>query len=351
MIRFERFDAQPKLSDTEKMNTITLDIEDSRGHIVTIAADTDQILKQVVNDARDALGLPLQNLSGQGLRYVLFHTEAGRFLNPDITVYGHKLAAEDRLRIVPRSATKLFELELQSAPNPGMLYPLSPREMTIGRDFNNDIVVRHKTVSREHGLFEWTDGFHLYLDMDSANGSWINNVPITRLTPIADGDLLMLGQNIRLLYRERQKTKALTANLDHPITETRRDESRTALVSMPKAQVYVSYSPGQQALAQVIVEGLEKLGIRAGHDARNIESALQGSQILVAILSREAVASTELQEEWDYYSRMQRPIVPVLFEPCRVPPYMAKAPYIIEYTYNDNALGGDVIEAIQRLLQ
>lgn len=336
------------------MATITLEIEDARGRAVVLTTHLEQPLGQFTLTARDALDLPIVNLRGQTLRYALFHLEQARFLNPDVMIHGHHLEANDRLRLVPRPFGKLFELELQSAPNPGMLYPMSPRDMTIGREFGNDIVVRHKTVSRDHGLFEWADGFHLYLDLESANGSWLNNLPVTRLIPIANGDRLTLGQDVHLIYREREKDLPDDdEEANAPQLEIDKDGSRTKLVSMPRAQVYISYSEGQAALVQMIIAALEKVGIQTLYDvpADKLDSTLQRVQMMIAILSREAVGSAHLQEEWRLYEQLKKPILPVLFEPCRIPAFMAESPTIIEYTYNDTTLSGDVAEAILRVLR
>ncbi len=72
---------------------------------------------------------------------------------------------------------------------------------TIGRDRENDIVLDELTVSRCHALLlAWPEGM-LLVDLDSTNGSRVNDAPAPPDTPVllADGDLISLG-HVMLRY-------------------------------------------------------------------------------------------------------------------------------------------------------
>jgi pSer/pThr/pTyr-binding forkhead associated (FHA) protein len=67
---------------------------------------------------------------------------------------------------------------------------------TIGRDNDNDIVLRSMTVSRCHALLLRDADQLLLLDLESTNGTLVNGVAARPDTPIrlADGDSIQFGQ-------------------------------------------------------------------------------------------------------------------------------------------------------------
>ena len=328
------------------MTQVAIDIQDTRGHVATITISSEAPLQEAAELAAESLNLPLRDRHGQEITYALFHQRLGRFLNLDVSLRGHDIGPHDRLRILAVPFGQFFELELLTEPNPGMLYPLAAREASIGRDFSNDVVIRNKSISRQHGHFEWQDGFHIYLDADSANGSWINHQPVTQPTPLAASDILKLG-NVEMIYRERLAGSDPSAEqLEGVHIDQSQEDSRTGLMDVPRVQAYLSYSQGQSNLAEVIQTHLSKAGIKIWHDLDD----MQRTNAMIAILSREAVSSDRLQAEWEEFFQLRKPMVVVLFEPCRIPEAMENNALMVEYHYNDPQLAGDVLDALQQAL-
>lgn len=331
------------------MSDIQIDIQDSTGRVVTVQANEEMRVSQVAAQAQQALGLAHKDHLGRSLQYALFHQVEGRFLNPDSAL--NRINTTGRWRILPRAFSELFELELLSEPNPGMLFPLPPKELSIGREFGNNIVIRHRVVSRQHGLFTWEDGFHLYLDLGSANGSWINNHPVTKPTPIANGDILNLGQSVTLIYHERHIISDPAAqDADQAIASIETNPTRTGLVKLPKGEVFISYSEGQADLMDIIGQHLSRAGIKVWANPEDESGALQRSDAMIIILSREAVEKEALWAQWEAYHVYRKPFIPVLFEPCRIPDLLDDAPFVVEYNYDDTELAGDVLEALRQAL-
>jgi hypothetical protein len=155
-----------------------------------------------------------------------------------------------------------------------------------------------------------------------------------------------------MVYRERLTGFEPDANqLRELIIDPGHEDSRTGLMDIPKVQAYLSYSPGQGSLAEVIVTHMSKAGVKIWHDVDDISQTLQRTNAMIAILSREAVSNDRLQAEWREYFQLRKPIVAVLFEPCRIPEPMEKNAFIVEYHYNDAQLAGDVLEALQNALE
>ena len=66
-------------------------------------------------------------------------------------------------------------LVVQGGPNSGRAIPLSGRPVTMGRRADNDVLVDHTTVSRRHALVMETPGGFVLRDLNSTNGTFVNN--------------------------------------------------------------------------------------------------------------------------------------------------------------------------------
>ncbi len=64
---------------------------------------------------------------------------------------------------------------------------------TIGRDDQNDIVVKHPTVSRHHARIEIVDGLCRFTDFNSRNGTRVNGKSVSGTYPLADGARMRIG--------------------------------------------------------------------------------------------------------------------------------------------------------------
>jgi pSer/pThr/pTyr-binding forkhead associated (FHA) protein len=65
---------------------------------------------------------------------------------------------------------------------------------TLGRAPDNHIVVSDTYVSSYHARLDRRDGEWWLTDLGSRNGTRLNDVPITKSVPLADGDVIEVGQ-------------------------------------------------------------------------------------------------------------------------------------------------------------
>ena len=81
--------------------------------------------------------------------------------------------------------------------NLGKRYVLQKDATTIGRDRDNDIVLDSDSVSRRHAKLEHRDGHFFVLDLDSTNGTFLNDEPdpIT-VSQLRKGDQVKVGDTI-----------------------------------------------------------------------------------------------------------------------------------------------------------
>jgi hypothetical protein len=73
--------------------------------------------------------------------------------------------------------------------------PLSGNRIAVGRAPTNAVVLTHESVSRVHAeLFRNRDGGYSVTDMDSLNGTYVNDRKISGPTPVSNGDSISFGR-------------------------------------------------------------------------------------------------------------------------------------------------------------
>ncbi len=67
-------------------------------------------------------------------------------------------------------------------------FPLPEAEFAIGSGHGNDLELRATGVSRQHALISFRGGRYIVRDLDSTNGTFVNNRRITGSSALANGD-------------------------------------------------------------------------------------------------------------------------------------------------------------------
>ncbi len=75
-------------------------------------------------------------------------------------------------------------------------FSLEKEQITIGRDTDNDIILRDKKISKHHATIFRQDLEHWIEDLNSKNGVFINGSPIRGKERLMDGTLIKLGYTI-----------------------------------------------------------------------------------------------------------------------------------------------------------
>ncbi len=74
----------------------------------------------------------------------------------------------------------------------GTRHLLEQGTIVLGRGDDCDITVQDFSVSRRHTRFDLDVDRYLATDLDSTNGTFVNDAP-AKMTPLADGDYLRVG--------------------------------------------------------------------------------------------------------------------------------------------------------------
>src|SRR5688572_7554798 len=104
------------------------------------------------------------------------------------------------------------------------------------------------------------------------------------------------------------------------------------------ARIFISYSRNDVSCARQIAASLDKLGadvfldvddIPAGMKwSRAIQDGLDSAQVMLVILSPESMDSSNVEDEWQYFLDHDKPVIPILWEPCKIHFQLNRIQYI-----------------------
>ena len=78
-------------------------------------------------------------------------------------------------------------------PDLGAHFEIAPGRVSIGRSSGVDITVDDEGVSRKHAELQAGDKLVVVLDLESRNGTWVNERQVSRCA-LESGDLLRVGE-------------------------------------------------------------------------------------------------------------------------------------------------------------
>lgn len=100
------------------------------------------------------------------------------------------------LRVIPNESGAYLKLINRKETIPYKIkdeYPIN-KEISIGRVGGNEIILRDPYVSKKHARI-FTDNKSYFIDdLDSSNGTFVNNRQITEVKEILHGDRIKIGQ-------------------------------------------------------------------------------------------------------------------------------------------------------------
>jgi TIR domain-containing protein/FHA domain-containing protein len=85
-------------------------------------------------------------------------------------------------------------LEIEEGDLPEELIIIDSSSLKVGRTAPADIVISHRSVSREHCIIGLANDELLVSDLNSTNGTYVDDVRITRATILPVGSVLRLGE-------------------------------------------------------------------------------------------------------------------------------------------------------------
>jgi pSer/pThr/pTyr-binding forkhead associated (FHA) protein len=122
-----------------------------------------------------------------------------------VTEEDERLAQEHGTLITPTNGTGKGKLIITTGPQEGQIIPLLLNKVTVGRATSKaswEVALQDPAVSRPHAQLELIDNVWVIRDMGSANGTLVNNSPVSEKgRHLRDGDLIAFGGTL-VLFRE-----------------------------------------------------------------------------------------------------------------------------------------------------
>lgn len=78
----------------------------------------------------------------------------------------------------------------------GTVFPVAPSDCLLGRNPECLIVLASERVSREHAVVRRTPAGIEIEDLQSRNGTWVNDRLIERPTALQNGDRVIIGEDL-----------------------------------------------------------------------------------------------------------------------------------------------------------
>jgi Nif-specific regulatory protein len=107
---------------------------------------------------------------------------------------------------------KLPKLIAVAGPLKGVVFQLAEREVSLGREPDNQFCLSDQAISRRHCLFTVAAEQVTLTDLDSRNGTFVNNLPIKQRA-LEHGDTIRLGDHHFLFLLDADETAPAAAHV------------------------------------------------------------------------------------------------------------------------------------------
>ncbi len=99
-------------------------------------------------------------------------------------------------------------LLVMAGPHVGRIYPIRQATTIIGRSSECDVAIKDQTISRAHAQIVIDGGQVILIDLDSTNGTFVNQMPV-REQHLREGDKLQLGSTVvvKFTYQDDMERK------------------------------------------------------------------------------------------------------------------------------------------------
>jgi pSer/pThr/pTyr-binding forkhead associated (FHA) protein len=174
-------------------------------------------------------------------------------------------------------------LKVSAGLNMGTLYPLKKRRNVIGRRVDAAFPVQDERASRDHASIEFKKGHFMLTDLQSTNGTFLNNKAVTSSIFIKEGDQIRIGSSVFVVEALSDKNPEMVekwASMTTIVPRTQVLEKAKQDLNRPVASPAIN-APRWKHLTKALTEGHQK----HLHQARFFGIALGILVVAAAILT------------------------------------------------------------------
>ncbi len=121
----------------------------------------------------------------------------------------------------------------------------------LGRNEDNDIVLNHISISRNHAEIYLENGDFYIKDLKSTNGTYLNGTPVEKPLKLTEGDRIFIGNTKLLFYRDKLIYNVITNGLSLDAIKISKTINEKKSLFKPKMQkrllddITISVKPGE----------------------------------------------------------------------------------------------------------
>lgn len=125
--------------------------------------------------------------------------------------------------------------------------------VVIGRDEGCDLVIPDRQISRRHIRLYFADGGYFIEDLESRNGTWVNDQQLHGSRPLYNNDVIMLATTVRLQFVASDATAPAMFAVPPHLTDGRlRLEREARRVFLNGVELDPPLSPPQYRLLELL---------------------------------------------------------------------------------------------------
>jgi DNA-binding response OmpR family regulator len=132
----------------------------------------------------------------------------------------------------------------------GRRFALAGPVTTLGRSNSCDVFIPDRRVSRRHAEIHWDGEFSTLRDLDSANGTFLNDCRITTSETLRDGDEIAVG-SATFIFHDPEATIRVS---EFPLLVVDEDSGEIWV-----DRNLVSFSPKEQALFDLLRRNADRV--------------------------------------------------------------------------------------------
>jgi uncharacterized Zn finger protein (UPF0148 family) len=103
--------------------------------------------------------------------------------------------------VQPSPLNEPSRLVIKTGLNSGEAFDLFQEVMSIGRESNNDIIIKDSEISRNHARISRKGGVYVLEDLGSSNGTFVNQQRLTAPRKLVAGDEIGVGTNVVVTFQ------------------------------------------------------------------------------------------------------------------------------------------------------
>ena len=177
----------------------------------------------------------------------------------------------------------------RTAPTAGQAFDLNQPVITVGRDQSNDIVIDDNEISRFHARLTEMDEGYVFEDLNSTNGSSVNEKAASGHVTLTPGDVIFLGKHVELDFLLLPPAPAVDVDMtmigDAGSTMIWQGDKENAPAAVPRT-AEETISPLKKEASDMAPKTSAKVGERQTENAADSKPASKKRRTLGAPLKR-----------------------------------------------------------------